>query len=291
MDAPGWNLFFASFIRFFFKVPVFYFAPPHVSVWGRSKALSVLKKVQGLICNFSLDFQIYRSCNIFNIPIVLGQHPLVLSLTSIRKASKAGSVLGGEEYRIGLFPGSRKQEVETLFPVFLEVARGLHEKYCVSFLVSVAHPFLLPGLQRLLLEYSELNVCFVDQADYQAYTACDVVLACSGTLTLELALLGIPFLVGYRIDWLSFLWARFYLRIVFVSWPNILLGKRVVQEFIQKQLQPVLVFAEVEKILLNRAYRETMGHHFESLRQQLSQGAPCEVWIQEVLRWFMIRPK
>jgi lipid-A-disaccharide synthase len=140
--------------------------------------------------------------------------------------------------RIGLLPGSRTKEVTSLLPVFADTARRL----------AVDHPDLeyvlvrAPGMDESLLRSlwpEDIPVSFVSPKErYQTFRTCKFILAASGTVTLETALIGTPVLVAYKVSPLSEMIGRLLVNVQYVSLPNLILDREIYPEYIGKDASP-----------------------------------------------------
>jgi len=139
---------------------------------------------------------------------------------------------------IGLMPGSRPQEVKILALPMLEAARILKARHpSLQFVMPVAAEHVRPVLEEALAEAGMRGeVRMIESPAYGPLSRCEVVLACSGTATLELALLGVPSIVAYRLDPVSHWVARKLSITPYVAMPNVLLGGMVVPEIIQYKI-------------------------------------------------------
>jgi len=118
---------------------------------------------------------------------------------------------------------------------------------------------------------SSLNLGIIRGQDYDALQCCDAVITVSGTATLEVALLGIPMVIVYRLSSLSYWLGRLLVRVPFIGLPNILAGKSVVREFIQDAANASNIVGEVARLLTNRAYADAIRAELRGIRAQLGQ--------------------
>jgi len=135
---------------------------------------------------------------------------------------------------VALLPGSRTTEIKTLLPLMLAAAAIIREKYtcAVQFLILAA-----PSVPRVLIEgivaSSSVPAIIVDNGTYDGIAASDFCFVCSGTATLETAILGTPMLILYRVNFLTWLYTRMLIKIPYIGLVNVVAGRKVVEEFIQ----------------------------------------------------------
>jgi lipid-A-disaccharide synthase len=106
----------------------------------------------------------------------------------------------------------------------------------------------------------------------EAMSASDVVLAASGTATLEAALLKRPMVITYRLNPVSWWLVRKRIYVSYAGMPNILAGEQIVPEFLQEQATPENLSEAVVTLLRDRAARERLDRSFENIRTMLRQN-------------------
>jgi lipid-A-disaccharide synthase len=232
-------------------VPVVYFIPPQVWAWRRGRLRSIARLVSQVLAVFPFERGLYEEAG---VPVEFVGHPLldVVPRGLDRPEARRRLGLTGEARVVGLFPGSRKEEVTRLMPVMLDAARRLHSGgRDLCFLLGRA-PSVNPGMLDTLLAEAGSGaprVTVLDQRSHDIMAAADAVLIASGTATLEAALLGAPMVVCYRVSRLSELAARLLLRIPWISLPNIVAGQAVVPEIVQDDVTGERLARELARLL------------------------------------------
>lgn len=226
VDAPEFNFRVAK-IAYSLGIPVYYFIPPKVWAWRTSRVRFLKKYVRRLFCILPFETAFYAQ---HDMAVTYAGNPLV---DMVDWPSIAGlSPIPG---RIGLMPGSRRKEVETLMPVFASTARLLLQQgRAVTF-----HCLRAPNMSEAQLRTlwpADIPIVFeVPENRYSTMRSCLCILAASGTATLETALAGVPTLVAYRVSPLSAQVGRWLIRVPWVSLPNLILEREVFPEFIQEK--------------------------------------------------------
>ncbi len=251
IDYPDFNLLLAAKARKL-GIPVFYYISPQVWAWrsGRVRKIGRLTDRVGVILPFEQEFYARRGVRVDFVG-----HPLMdaVRTTMSRDQFLARHQIPPHAKVIGLLPGSRRREISSLLPDFLAAADRLaraRADECV---------FLIPRAstvsRRLLEEHGlgryERRICcrVVDEDRYDLMAACDAVVAASGTVTLELAILGTPAVVTYRVTPRTYFLGRLLIRnIEFFSLVNLVAGRQVVPELLQHEVTPENIAAELEKI-------------------------------------------
>lgn len=213
------------------NIPAYYYVTPQV--WAsrqyRAKKLANLTRKMYVIYPFEPDFHKKFGGN----AVFLG-NPLLDNMPAPLDKNYAISNPKTHAWKLGLLPGSRMGEITRLTPVFYQAFKQV----CAQFPNTQAYLFLLPDADEnlfinLMGEQPPKNFHFVKEKDYKLRAQMDYLLACSGTATLENALLGVPMLVAYRLLWATYYIARAIIQVPYISLVNILSGKFVVKEFIQ----------------------------------------------------------
>lgn len=237
VDNQGFNLAVAKVLKSLAVPTVFYF-PPQIWIGPSLFARSVARNTRLVISAFPLESEIYRVK--YGANAVSFGHPLLDIAKVPADPDAALSAVGLDPAKpvVGLMPGSRPQEVKILAQPMLAAAGILLARHpSLQFIMPVAAEHVRPILEDAL-ERSGMHdrVKLVESAAYGPLSRCKVVLACSGTATLELSLLGVPSVVAYRLDPVSHWMARKLSITPFVAMPNVLLGDMAVPEIIQYKI-------------------------------------------------------
>jgi lipid-A-disaccharide synthase len=179
---------------------------------------------------------------------------------------------------IGLFPGSREREVKKIFPVMREVAVELgHENPDLRFAVSAASEPLAELIRADLYGKHATGKFFIVKGEARSLMAkANVGMVASGTATLEAVLSQLPFVLIYRVAWLTYLAARLVVRIKYLGMPNVLADREIVPEFIQHKAQPRAIVAAVTRLLTDKSERARMLANFAGAAQKLGRGEAGE---------------
>ncbi len=237
-------------------IPVFYYISPQVWAWRQGRVEFLKRHVRRVFCILPFEPEFYRSRG---MDAEFVGHPLVGELSRLDILSIAPM-----PNRIGILPGSRKSEIQLMMPIFAQAAQELLAEnpkleFCVVKAPSVG--------EELLREHcpAQLPLRFIEAKDrYAAMRSCALILATSGTATLECALLQVPTIVAYRFSRLSFLVGVRLVRIPAISLANLVLRRAVLPEFIQNQARPEIIAAQARAWL---AHPERM----DRIRQELAR--------------------
>ncbi len=277
IDFPDFNLMLAKYAKKY-GVPVFYYICPQVWAWrsGRVKKISKLVDLLGVILPFEEQFFRERQVAAHYVG-----HPLLDSVRPKfgRERFLQMHGLAEESLLIGIIPGSREREISSLLPVFLDSARQLEQK------IEKDLVFVLPRAATVSMPLLEENglgdfirqgykIIVVSDAQHEAMAACHAVMAASGTVTLELALLDTPLLAAYKISPKTYLLLRHILRVKVdnFSLVNLIAGQPFIAEFLQEQVNADMIAAEIFNILTCRKRERMIKKGLAEVRQKL--GGP-----------------
>jgi lipid-A-disaccharide synthase len=213
------------------QVPCVQYNPPKAWAWRPGRVIPLKKLFAHCLSVLPFEVDFFKRQG---VAITYVGHPMVTALAPVVE----GKVAQG--HVLALLPGSRPGELMAHWPVFLETFRRLKK--------------LLPQLQaRLVLTVPEHEaVCqqlapwqaaegievVVGEARFGALRSCSAALAKSGTSNLELALLGVPAVVAYKMHPISYWLAKYLVKVPYISLPNLVLGRVVYPEFIQAAVKP-----------------------------------------------------
>lgn len=206
-------------------IPVYYYISPKIWAWRQGRARFIRDNVRRLFSILPFEPDFYRR---FNMEIDYVGNPLVDMIDY-----PALSAISPEHGLIGFLPGSRKREVTALLPEFGGAARIMLRRLPgLRFACPRA-----PGIEESLLRSlwpGDVPIDFVEPDERWAFMRrCEALVAASGTVTLESAVLGVPTIVTYKVSPLSYAVGRLLVRVPFISLPNLILGREVFPELLQ----------------------------------------------------------
>lgn len=269
VDYPGLNLRLAEDLKKR-SLKVAYYISPQVWAWGERRIQKIKKYVDKMIVFFPFEKELYEK---HSIKVEFTGHPLLhLAQPKLSRAEFYQRLnANGNQRFIGLFPGSRPQEVKQHLPIMLKAAEKIRaNKEGVEFLIGLA-PGIPPDLVRKDIP-SRLPVQVLDNFTYEIMSYSELLLVKSGTSTLEAALCGTPFVVMYKVNPLSYLVAKRLVKIPNLAMANILAGRQIVPEFIQNQAQPDKIAEEMLKLLKDQKRYQLIKSELTQVREKLGTG-------------------
>jgi len=220
-------------------------------------------------------------------------HPLLqLAIPSATKEVFCEQ-LGLDPYRpiIALLPGSRRHEVRALTPLYARVADSVYSVMPeAQFVISVAPHFDPDWIHTLWSDGSRQWVPTEKHSVWNLLAYANAAIVCSGTATLEAALLNTPMLIVYRGDWLMNLEYRLRRRRLQLRWiglPNLILQRDVCPEFIQEAASPESLTRALIALLRDEATRASQLQAFAEIRQVLGKGQnlrEAHEWVIDALQ-------
>ncbi|PHS70350.1 MAG: lipid-A-disaccharide synthase [Methylophaga sp.] len=263
VDYPGFNLKLAKQAKKI-GIPVLYYISPKVWAWRAGRVKTIKQVVDHMAVLFPFEVPIYQHAG---VPVTCVGHPLVDAVKKNITTQQAKAQFGfnTEQPLLGLFPGSRRSEVEALLPIMIKAAEQVSQRINN---LNVVIP-LATGLDRKVVESiladTPLAIKIVDDNFYRLTSACDAIVAASGTVTLEIALLGIPHFISYRVSPISYAILSRFVKIPYVGLCNIVTAKNLVLELLQDDVTVVRLAEGISQLLTQADSKEKA----ENIRQQV----------------------
>lgn len=269
-DYPDFNLRLAQTAKQA-GVKVLYYISPQVWAWrqGRVKKIRQIVDMMAVVFPFEADF--YSSNQ---VPVRYVGHPLANEVhASADRITLLGEFgLDPAHPTLGLFPGSRKSEIRRLLPIILESAVRLkHQFPTLQFLLPIASTLTREELLPYLARYPELTVVTVADRPYDVMQACDAIVTVSGTVTLEIALIGTPMVIINKLAWLTYQIVRHMVKLEHIGLCNIVAAEPLVPELIQHAARPKRIADEIAHMLEDKSYQQELRNKLSQVRALLAQ--------------------
>lgn len=263
IDYPGFNLRIAEWAKEQ-GYKVVYYISPQIWAWKENRIHAIKRCVDKMLTILPFEKDYYQKWN-YDVDYV--GHPLVEVIENYSRNKKESDLVENSKKIIALLPGSRKQEIKMKLPIMLSVTTHFPD---FQFIVAKA-----PGLEENF--YNEMmegyfNVSFVSNKTYDLLSVAKAALVTSGTATLETALFGVPEIICYKGNPISFAIAKKLVKIKFIGLVNLIMDKEVVKELIQSELTTENIIRELESILDNSPKRMKIESDYRALKQILSKG-------------------
>ncbi|MEJ2594267.1 MAG: lipid-A-disaccharide synthase [bacterium] len=264
VDYPGFNLRIARFAKNKgFKV--IYYISPQVWAWKKSRVKTIRKYVDRMIVILPFEKDFYAE---YGMDVDFVGHPLLDALESENIEGKAEFLRKNNltnDPIVALLPGSRKMEVEKMLKIMLQVVPHFP-----------VYQFAIAGVSTVPVELYERLVgslpvkILIGQSHDLLYHA-DAALVTSGTATLETALIGVPEVVCYKGNRISFEIAKRIVDVKYISLVNLVMDRQVVTELIQQSLNEKNLKLELDRIINDENNRSRMLSDYGELRRKLGE--------------------
>ena len=273
IDFPDFNLRLARELQRL-GIPVFYFVSPQVWAWRTGRVKQIRKYVRKMIVIFPFEREFYAQ---HGVEAVYVGHPLAYSATPEVSRTELGESHGLDPSKewIALLPGSRRKEFRLNLPAMLRAAELLQKQGGdFEFVLPVASTLDKDWVQQQT-SGSPLAIKITADARATMMHARASVVA-SGTATVEAALSGTPFVVVYRLAPLTWLLGRRLVRLDTFAMANLIAGKRIVPELIQKDFTPEAVVRALSAIIPEGPTRRQMQAELALVRERLHDTKDAE---------------
>lgn len=281
IDAPDFNLRLSKSLKQKqLPVKTVQYVSPSVWAWRQGRVHGIKASIDLVLCLFPFEKAFYKK---WDVPAAFVGHPLASQLPLQNPIAEAKAELGLSENQkhIALLPGSRRGEIERLGLLVLEAAHIVMQKHPeYIYLIPAINDARKQQIEALLEKYpAEFkakvqlleNTGTESKIGRQVMNASNIVALASGTATLEAMLLHRPMVTFYQLNWLTYHVVKFLIKIPYYSLPNIIAGKKVIQELIQKDATPEKLAAEIEKLMnVETAQIQAMQHI--TMHKQLLSG-------------------
>ncbi|VAX13705.1 Lipid-A-disaccharide synthase [hydrothermal vent metagenome] len=267
-DYPEFNLRLAKTAKQL-GIKVLFYISPQIWAWRQWRVKKIRKLVDMMAVIFPFELDFYHQ---HHVPVRFVGHPLADEVHASAERDHLCTEFGldAQQPVVGLFPGSRQSEVKRLMPIIVETAKRLKQQ-------NPKIQFLLPIASTLKREHfsSYLDgdtpaITMLENRSYDIMAACNAIITVSGTVTLEIALIGTPMVIINRISNLSYLIAKQMVKVDHIGLCNIVAGKRIVPELIQYEAKAGKIADEIIRMLNDIDYDQSIRNELQKVRKKLS---------------------
>jgi len=278
IDFPDFNLLLATKAKKL-AIPVFYYITPQVWAWRKGRVKTIGKVVDRLGVILPFEKQFFQD---HGLAVDYVGHPLLDSVKVDLDRDQFCSQynIDPDKIIIGLLPGSRKKEITSLLPIFLEAADKFKKKSTkeMIFLIPLANTISLADLRENGLDnYSDkLNIKVIQEHRYELMSCCDAVIAASGTVALELAILNTPMVIVYKVSFFTYQLVKRLTDVKYASLVNLIADDQIVPELLQDDANSDQIEEELSRLVFDNARREKMLKGLFLIRQKLGDSGASE---------------
>ncbi|WP_299977486.1 lipid-A-disaccharide synthase [Desulfobacula sp.] len=243
VDYPGFNLKAAQFAKDHYKIKILYYITPKVWAWKKSRLKKIKKYVDYAALVLPFEEKIYRKAKIRSTYVgnpLMDEYPEKVSKSFFRSKHLLSKHKDAVPVIIGLLPGSRKAEIKNLLKIMIKAADLIHKKNRqVSFIISQAPSIHKESIKIILKKFKRTPLFQINNGPVKdIFLKSDLVIAASGTVTLEAALCCVPTIIIYRMSTISYRFAKLFVKIKYAGLANLIVNKEVMPEFLQDDATP-----------------------------------------------------
>ena len=273
------------------KIPIYYYIAPQEWAWrvGNNSTTDLISFSDRIFAIFKQEANFYkkRGGNVLWIG-----HPMIDLIKKIptKKDSRKILKLRANENILLIMPASRPQELRYVLPVFMQVARKLQQKYpsLIVYIPSCREVF--DSKFKLALDNFKVKGKVISQTDIEElkthiYSLTKLALCKSGTVNMELALYGLPQIVGYRVSRVTAFIAKKILnfKVRFISPVNLLVKKLIIPEFVQKDFEVKKIYEKACRILDRKSEKEKISKGYADLKKELGKEGVVKRAAEEII--------
>ncbi len=269
IDNPGLNFHFARVAKAAGRRVLYYIAP-QVWAWRPGRMKWIQRRVDHVVVILPFELELYRRAG---VRCTFVGHPLLDEVAPQFDRRTLRKEFGFDESArvIGLLPGSRRTEVETLLPVLPQAAAQLGVAEPGTQFILAQASTIDDNLIQALLQHSPVPVMVVYDRASEVMALSDALFIASGTATLQAAVVGTPMVLLYKTSLLTYLLARWLINVKWIGLVNLVAGRSVVPELIQDEATGERLCQEVLRLLRDPSAYNDMKEELRRVRQSLGE--------------------
>ena len=276
VDYPGFNLRLAA-VAHEMGIPVYYYVSPQVWAWHKSRIPKMAKILDLLMVIIPFEVDVFKGTG---LKTTFVGHPLVESTKRTWAAPTPDLPWPAGNKRVGILPGSRRQEIQRVLPPMLDAARELRRR-------DPATAFLIPAASEEIRGLIEAQLAALPADDRAAVAVVtgqmrDVArqaraaMVCSGTATVETALMKCPMIVVYRTTAPTYWFGRMIIRVNWLGMVNLIANRTLCPEFIQDAATPSAMADALEPLIADTPARQAQVDGLAEVAQALEGAGPLK---------------
>jgi lipid-A-disaccharide synthase len=268
VDFSGFNLRLAKTINK--RIPVVYYVSPQVWASREGRINCIKKFVSLIVVLFKFEEEFYRQRQ---IQATCAGHPLIDLVKPVAEQQDFLNSFGIDPAKkiVALLPGSRKQEIKLILPLMLESAQLINQVFAGTQFIIAKSPNLDTQIYLKECKNFALDLKIIENRTYDCLNIAQASLVCSGTATLEAAIIAKPFVIVYKTNLLNYLLYRPQVKIPYIGMVNIVAGKEIVPEFIQFRARPEIIAKSIIELLQNPLSANRMSQDLKKVKDTLGQ--------------------
>ncbi|WP_066284130.1 MULTISPECIES: lipid-A-disaccharide synthase [Arsenophonus] len=284
IDAPDFNLFLEKKLKQT-GIKTIHYVSPSIWAWRQNRIFTIRSATDLVLTLYPFEKKIYDS---YNISCRFVGHTIadIVPLKPNKQAARIQLNINNDVKCLTILPGSRYYEVKMLSVKFLQAAKILTKDFPnLQILVPVVNKKRRQQFEKIYKDISlNLPLKILDRQSLTAMITADVTLLASGTATLECMLAKCPMVVGYKIHPITYWLVKRFIKLSFISLPNLLANKKLINEFIQKDCQPKKLAQSLKDLLTNKKKVKYLKQIFFQLHQSIRCNADQKA-AKEILKF------
>ncbi len=274
IDAQGFHMPLAKAAKKL-GIKTIYYISPQEWLWGTAKGVKkVVNTIDLIVAVFQKEYEAYKKAG---GAVVYFGHPVVdIAKPSYSKEKlRRSSYVESDAPFVGLFPGSRRQEIEKLLPIMLDALKLIEEKFGkVNPMLGLSSSKFKTKIEKMVAK-QKVNLSIIEEGTYDMLAACDVSIAASGTILLEAAVVETPIIMMYKLSSLTYFIGKHILKVdkklPYYSMPNILANEKIIPEYVMADATAENIAAEVVSLLKDKSKLENMKHSLKQVAALLGE--------------------
>lgn len=280
IDFPDFNLRFARQVKLL-KIPIVYYISPQVWAWRRSRIKTIARLVDKMLVIFEFEKELYER---HKVPVEFVGHPLmdiIGEARSERREVRSQLRIKQDGLVIGFLPGSRVSEFRRHLPIMLQSAQLIQIGKPVFLLACAAN--IPTQLVQQLTSNVPIQPHIYHDRTYEVMQASDLLITSSGTATLEAGIFATPMIVMYKVSLLTACLFGPLIKTPYYAMINIVAGKKVVPELIQRAARPENIASEVIRMIRENRLPE-IAQELRQVRDRLGPPGASHHAAEEILK-------
>lgn len=266
IDFPDFNMLLAKYAKKL-NIPVLYYVSPQIWAWRQGRVKKIVRYVSHMAVILPFEEQFYQK---YHMPVTYVGHPLLDRAFPSVEETLARTMPAHPV--VGILPGSRNGEIKRLLDIMLQSAAEIHKqdpeiKFLLSKAPSVNSDFFDDIVKQNCNVEVEIATSILD-----IFKRADILIAASGTVTLEAGLHGLPMCIIYKVSLLNYILGRLLLKVKCIGLINLVAGEAVMPELIQKEAEPPEIAAQIMDIVNRPERYEYIKNMLAKVKRILGQG-------------------
>ena len=269
IDYPGFNLNIAEKLKKH-NVKIIYYISPQIWAWGANRINKIKQLVDKMIVVFPFEKEIYAKAG---VDVEYVGHPLMEIVGNHRFLERSELInelqLDPSRDILLILPGSRKQEVEKIFPQSIKAAEKIAADFNMQVVVNAAQNIS----ERFLFRSAKKKKFVVAKGytyDLMRHSKFGIIK--SGTSTIEAAVFQLPMVIVYKTSWPTYFIGKTLIKIDTIGMANIILKERVVPELVQHQASHKLIYEKSKEILSNQTLYNSIKDKLGLIKEKLGES-------------------